>query len=114
MSAITTHVLDLAGGTPARGLGVRLDAVEPDGKAETIGAQTTDEDGRAGELLARGVPLAAGRYRLVFDSGAYWRAHGQPAFFPEVCVDIEVLEPAAHYHVPLLMSPFGYSTYRGS
>lgn len=109
MSGITTHVLDLASGAPAYGVRVRLERVD---SGTTLGEQTTDEDGRVRGVLASDIePI---RYRLVFDTGAYWRARGLKSFFPVTTIEFEVTDPAAHYHVPLLMSPFGYSTYRGS
>jgi 5-hydroxyisourate hydrolase len=98
---ITTHVLDTARGRPASGVPVRL---ERDGGV--LADTATDADGRA-RLAERAV---AGRYRLTFDTGAYL---GESGFFPEVIVVFEVSE-GGHYHVPLLLSPFGYSTYRGS
>jgi 5-hydroxyisourate hydrolase len=99
---ITTHVLDTARGKPAAGVPVRLER-----GAETVADLATDADGRA-RLAER---AEAGRYRLVFDTGAYLDGNG---FYPEVSVVFEVTDPGAHHHVPLLLSPFGYSTYRGS
>jgi 5-hydroxyisourate hydrolase len=97
---ITTHVLDTARGRPAGGVPVRL---ERDG--ETLADLATDVDGRA--RLTE--DAAAGRYRLTFDTGAY-----QDGFYPEVSVVFEITQPGEHHHVPLLLSPFGYTTYRGS
>ncbi|MGH7713349.1 MAG: hydroxyisourate hydrolase, partial [Gemmatimonadaceae bacterium] len=109
MSGITTHVLDLTSGAPAFGLRVRLER----GDSGTIVAeQTTDEDGRARGFGSQGIEAI--RYRLVFDTGAYWRSRGVQSFFPVTTIEFDVADPASHYHVPLLMSPFGYSTYRGS
>lgn len=109
MSHITTHVLDLASGAPAFGVRVRLERVD---SGTLVGEQTTDEDGRVRGLTTAGLePI---RYRLIFDTGAYWRARGIDAFFPVTTIEFEVSDPTLHYHVPLLMSPFGYSTYRGS
>lgn len=102
---ITTHVLDTAQGKPASGIPVRLELREPDGWT-LIGDGLTDADGRL-RTLVRGA-LRAGRYRLIFETRAV------SAFFPEVSISFEVADAAAHYHVPLLLSPFGYSTYRGS
>ena len=113
MSAITTHVLDTARGRPARGVSVRLERLVGGGATE-LGRGTTDADGRLRTLLPEGVPVQPGRYRLVFDTGAYFRGEGVEAFFPEVAVAFELRDAAQHYHVPLLLSPFGYSTYRGS
>ena len=114
MSRITTHVLDTARGEPARGLAVTLQRLDVDGLATTIGAQTTDDDGRARVLLPDGETLDVGRYRLLFEAGAYHRSHGVIAFFPLITVEFEVTDGERPYHVPLLLSPFGYSTYRGS
>jgi 5-hydroxyisourate hydrolase len=109
MSGITTHVLDLSSGTPAYGIRVRLERVDT---GTIVGEQTSDEDGRVRGLTPHGIEAV--RYRLVFDTGAYWRARGVAAFFPVTTVEFDVSDPALHYHVPMLMSPFGYSTYRGS
>jgi 5-hydroxyisourate hydrolase len=111
VSAITTHVLDTSRGRPAAGVAVRLERAD-DGGWVPVGGGTTDADGRASELL-EGAPRA-GRYRLTFDTGAYFRAAGVEAFFPEVSVQFTLADPAEHHHVPLLLNPFGYSTYRGS
>ncbi|MBI1797810.1 MAG: hydroxyisourate hydrolase [Candidatus Eisenbacteria bacterium] len=114
MSGITTHVLDTAAGRPARGVPVRLD-VRADGKGwVTLAERTTDADGRVQDLLAGGARLDAGRYRLTFGTGAYFAAQGVATFFPEAAVEFEITDATQHYHVPLLVSPFGYSTYRGS
>jgi 5-hydroxyisourate hydrolase len=113
MSAITTHVLDVAQGRPAAGIAVTLEFSEGDG-FRLLGRDATDADGRARSLLPAGAPLRAGTYRLTFATGAWHRAQGVVAFWPEVSVLFEVRDPDAHHHVPLLLSPFGYSTYRGS
>jgi 5-hydroxyisourate hydrolase len=104
---ISTHVLDAALGGPAVGVSVRL--VGPDGSTHTA---TTDADGRVGALL-RGVP-APGVYRATFDTAAYFEATGQQGFHPEVVIAFTVHAGREHYHVPLLLSPFAYTTYRGS
>jgi 5-hydroxyisourate hydrolase len=114
MSGITTHVLDLERGRPAHGVPVKLDAHSPDKGWVKLAERVTDEDGRVGDLLPDGKPPGAGRYRLTFDTGAYFHARGEKAFYPEVLVVFEINEPAQRLHVPLLLSPFGYSTYRGS
>ncbi len=113
MSALTTHVLDTSLGRPAAGIAVTLERREA-GVFVELGRGRTDADGRCRELLPQGVSLLPSVYRLTFDSGAYFAARGVPAFYPEVSVVFEVREPAQHHHVPLLLSPFGYSTYRGS
>ncbi len=113
VSAVTTHVLDTAEGIPAAGVEVRLERVLRAGGGTEIARGRTDEDGRVRDLgPAR---LAAGTYRLVFSTGAYLAGRGQgAAFFPEVAITFALAEEAGHRHVPLLLSPFGYSTYRGS
>lgn len=114
MSRITTHVLDLAAGIPAHGVEVRLDRILADGSVTPIGAETTDDDGRARSLLPNDMRASEGRYRLTFEIADYWHARGVASFFPIVTIEFDVLDPGSHYHVPLLMSPFAYSTYRGS
>jgi 5-hydroxyisourate hydrolase len=109
---ITTHVLDTARGLPASGVPIALERATGDGW-ELLGRCATDADGRAHDLVADGTALADGRYRLTFDTGAYFRGRGEAAFYPEVAVVFTVAGDE-HYHVPLLLSPFGYSTYRGS
>jgi 5-hydroxyisourate hydrolase len=108
MSPITTHVLDTARGIPAAGVAVTL---EQGPHWSEVGSGRTGDDGRIAEL---GSPEAPGRYRLRFDTAAYFGAAGTTAFFPEVTVQFTVERPEEHHHVPLLLSPFGYSTYRGS
>ena len=106
---ITTHVLDTARGRPAAGVRVTL---EREGNPLASGA--TDQDGRLRDLLPAGAPLEPGSYRIVFDTGSYFAAQGTDAFYPEVAVVFRVREGGEHFHVPLLLSPFGYSTYRGT
>ena len=114
MSRITTHVLDTSSGQPAAGLAVRLEVRLADRGWVTLAERTTDADGRARDLLAEGSRLDPGVYRITFGTGDYFAAKGQSAFFPEAAVVFEVKDAAQHHHVPLLLSPFGYSTYRGS
>jgi 5-hydroxyisourate hydrolase len=111
VSAITTHVLDTSRGCPASGVPVVLERAVDSGWQE-VGRGTTDADGRANDLLS--TPPEAGRYRLTFDTGAYFQAIGDAGFYPEVPVTFVVGAGEEHYHVPLLLSRFGYSTYRGS
>jgi 5-hydroxyisourate hydrolase len=111
-SPITTHVLDLARGVPAAGVLVSLEARQAAGYKLLAEAQT-DSDGRASNLIAE-ESLPAGIYRLTFQIGKYQQAHKTESFYPQVTVDFEVTDGRQHYHVPLLLSPFGYSTYRGS
>lgn len=114
MSAITTHVLDTANGRPARGVPVALERQATAGEWKLVGRGMTDADGRLQTLLPEGQDLVPGTYRLVFDTASYFRATGGAAFFPEVQIFFEARDPSQNYHVPLLLSPFGYSTYRGS
>ncbi|MDV3221554.1 hydroxyisourate hydrolase [Intrasporangium sp.] len=118
MSAVTTHVLDTALGRPAEGVPVRLELMRaasdtgPRGVAHLVASAVTDADGRIGDLGPDRV--AAGTYRLVFDTAAYFTATGQIGFFPEITVAFALTDPEQHHHVPVLLSPFAYSTYRGS
>ncbi len=111
---ITTHVLDLARGVPAAGVAVVLEILTPDGEWSAIGRGATDAHGRL-RTLTDGWTVVAATYRLTFDTGGYQQDHGVAApFFPHAQITFVVSDPADHYHVPLLVSPFGYSTYRGS
>ena len=112
---LSTHVLDATAGRPAAGVPVRLERRGPDGWSPA-GAGQTGADGR---LRLDGGPgfgpgFAPGVYRITFGSGAYFEARGTASFYPEVTVTFEVTSEGGHYHVPLLLSPFAYSTYRGS
>jgi 5-hydroxyisourate hydrolase len=108
---LSTHVLDATTGRPAPNVALTLHR-----RAETgwdpVGEGVTDDDGRCRTLAPEG--LRAAIYRLDFDTGAYFAATGQKGFYPEVSIVFEVTEPMRHHHVPLLLSPFAYSTYRGS
>ena len=111
MSTLSTHVLDAASGQPAAGVRVALDRRDGHGW-RPLGEGVTDNDGRVRDLAAGG--LGAGVHRLVFATGEYFAATGQTGFYPEVPVIFEVTDTGRHYHVPLLLSPFAFSTYRGS
>lgn len=111
-SAITTHVLDTALGKPAEGVSVRLEQQASGERWEALGDATTDADGRIREIGPARVP--AGTYRFTFDTGAYFASGGRETFFPEVTITFSVTDPDSHYHVPILLSPFSLSTYRGS
>ena len=114
MSGLSTHVLDLALGRPAAGVPVRLEVEEEGGGWRVLGEASTNADGRVARLLPEGASLAAGIYRLTFDTAAYFAARGTESFYPAVAVAFTVRDAAQHHHVPLLLSPFGFSTYRGS
>ena len=113
MSGLTTHVLDTMHGRPAAGVSLRLSR-----EGEALASAVTNLDGRVDQPLLTGDALTAGRYRLEFEIGEYYRGMGvdlaEPAFLDVVVIDFGVSEVSSHYHVPLLVSPFGYSTYRGS
>jgi 5-hydroxyisourate hydrolase len=110
MTRITTHVLDTAAGRPAAGLTVRLERLDGGEPVELAQATTTPE-GRVTDWLPG---VAAGRYRLVFETGAWFSAAGKDSLYPRVVVEFDVANGVPHYHLPLLLAPFGYSTYRGS
>ena len=113
MSGITTHVLDTSRGRPASGVPVILEMRLDDGWREIARAET-DADGRVRQLLPPGSPLTAGTWRLTFGVGQYFESQGVESFYPEASVVFLIRDPEPHYHVPLLLSPYGYSTYRGS
>jgi len=108
VSHVTTHVLDSVLGRPAQGIAVSL--YDLDGASLANGV--TDADGRISDLGPDALPL--GEYTIVFETGIYFLATGTDTFYPRVTIDFEVTDAAAHYHVPLLLSPFAFSTYRGS
>jgi 5-hydroxyisourate hydrolase len=111
---ITTHVLDTARGRPAAGVAVVLDTRVDADRWQRIGAGTTDSDGRLRTLMAANAPLMPAVYRLTFDTAAYFGAAGIPTLYPSIVIVFETRADQSHYHVPLLVAPFGYSTYRGS
>lgn len=110
---ISTHVLDTARGRPAAGVAVALERLSG-GAWAPVAAGRTSDDGRVPALLPGGGAPEAGTWRLRFEVGEYFERHGDRAFYPSVEVTFRVAEGGGHYHVPLLISPFGYSTYRGS
>ncbi len=114
MGAITTHVLDTSLGRPARGVPVALEFQDPVAGWQKISSGATDDDGRLRNLLLPDHRLQTGNYRITFDTGAYFAQHNIPGFYPQVSVIFSIGDATQHYHVPLLLSPFGYSTYRGS
>lgn len=120
-SQITTHILDTARGCPAEGVHVVLYRVDPAGdtgrdagRDQVLAKASTDDDGRVGNLLDPATVLEAGAYRLRFEVSGYFRNRGHKQFYPWVDVVFQVDGDGQHYHVPLLLSPYGYSTYRGS
>jgi len=110
---ITTHILDLSTGKPAGGVRVALASVNNVDRT-VVGSGVTDADGRLRDLVPKASEVNAGVFELTFETGVYFRASGVEAFHPRVTVVIQITDPAQHYHVPLLISPFGYTTYRGS
>ena len=115
---LTTHVLDTARGRPAAGVRIDLYAVESDGRGRLFKTVTTNADGRCDAPLLTASELKVGRYEIVFHVAAYFRATGltlaDPPFLEQVPVRFAIAEAGSHYHVPLLVSPYGYTTYRGS
>jgi 5-hydroxyisourate hydrolase len=111
---ITTHVLDTSLGRPAAGVPVVLERSEGESGWSALGHGDTDADGRLRTLLAAGAKLSAGRYRLVFDTRTYFESRNVRSFYPSVLVTFDVTAGDEHVHVPLLLSPYGYTTYRGS
>lgn len=112
MSQITTHVLDTAAGRPAAGIEVSLFREGED--SQTLATGRTNDDGRVPGLLPDADTLEAGLYRMHFATGPYLARHGEDAFYPHVDVVFRLDGSGEHYHIPLLLSPYGYSTYRGS
>ncbi|GIO10824.1 5-hydroxyisourate hydrolase 2 [Cohnella xylanilytica] len=110
---LTTHVLDVALGAPAAGLRVQLWRIRDDGR-ELLKEAFTNEDGRLAEPLLSGEAMETGQYELLFDVGDYYRGSASVAFLEWVPVRFHMADPDSHYHVPLLVAPGGYSTYRGS
>ncbi len=113
MSAITTHVLDTSRGRPAAGVPIVLSQRDASGAYVELSRGATDVDGRL-RTLTEGKSLEKGVYRLVFDTAAYFTSIGVEGFYPEAAITFEVRVPSEHFHVPLLLNPFGFSTYRGS
>ncbi|MFO1057727.1 MAG: hydroxyisourate hydrolase [Dongiaceae bacterium] len=116
MGRLTTHVLDTAAGRPAAGVAIELFRLDPD--RQRLASLATNADGRCDRPLLEGAALVAGQYELLFRIGDYFAAHGhqlpRPRFLDEVVIRFGIAAPDQHYHVPLLISPYGYSTYRGS
>ena len=114
MSPITTHVLDTSVGRPAVGMPVVLERNTHSAGWQKVGEGMTNIDGRVNDLLAKTEAFLPGHYRLVFETGPYFLIRDIECFFPQVTIGFVVKDSQQHYHVPVLLSPFGYSTYRGS
>lgn len=114
MSRISTHVLDTARGKPAAGVPVRLDRQDSSGQWSAVGSGQTDQDGRCAQLLAEGELLREGLFRLTFETAIYFAACGVQGLYPVVQVTFQVCSGETQFHIPLLLSPNGYTTYRGS
>ena len=112
MSQLTTHILDTSTGKPAAGIEVRLEKKSESGWHKSADG-ISNEDGRITDLPAAGSVLEIGTYRMIFETQSYFRKQNKKSFYPRVVIEFEVTDNS-HYHVPLLLSPFGYSTYRGS
>lgn len=114
MSTLSTHVLDTQSGRPAAGVPITLETQTPSGEWRELARGTTNTDGRVRDFLPAGTKLAPGLYRMTFHTGEYFRTNNLKGFYPYVPVVFELASAEEHYHVPLLLSPFGFSTYRGS
>jgi len=114
MNRISTHVLDLARGKPAQNVTVWLERRGASGEWNSIAASHTDADGRCAQLLPEGIQLVPGVYRLNFDTGAYQLSQNTSTLYPSVEVVFQVREGETHFHLPVLLSPNGYTTYRGT
>lgn len=113
MSQITTHILDTATGKPAQGVPLELFARTASGW-QSLAAASTNDDGRVAGLLAEDLVLPAGVYRMHFDTKSYFASQGIQGFYPWADIVFEIDGDGQHYHIPLLLAPYGYSTYRGS
>jgi 5-hydroxyisourate hydrolase len=114
MNRISTHVLDTISGKPASGVPVRLEWQDSAGNWVRLGSAQTDQDGRCGQLLPEGELLGKGSYRLTFETGIYYTARGIQGLYPVVEVTFQVRDGESQFHIPLLLSANGYTTYRGS
>ena len=114
MATLSTHVLDTSRGRPAGGINISLERLNAGEGGSPLSQAETDQDGRVKQFVLAEAELAPGTYRLVFAVEKYFNELNQQAFYPEVSVTFLIAAGTEHYHVPLLISPFGYSTYRGS
>lgn len=113
MSQLTTHILDTSAGKPASGVKIRLEKFDAVNSWTALAEGITNSDGRVADLLEAGKILEAGNYKLIFDTAGYFEKQKMKCFYPSVEIIFQISD-ASHYHVPLLLNPFGYSTYRGS
>ena len=113
-SPITSHILDISRGKPAAGVPVTLEFRKSEKEWTLLGDGTSGPDGRLEHLVAPGIHLHAGVYRMTFNTEVYFNEFNTKSFYPYATVAFEVTAPGEHYHIPLLLSPFGYSTYRGT
>ncbi len=120
MSKLTTHVLDLVNGCPGRGIKIQLYRLpsDADGSRKLVASNTTNDDGRCDQPLLEGENLIKAQYEIIFHAGAYFDSMGdsqsEPKFFDQIVIRFGIADPQQHYHVPLLLARYGYSTYRGS
>ena len=114
MSGITTHILDTTSGRPGAGIPVVLERKTHSAGWQAIAEDITDIKGRIDDLLSPRDVFLPGHYRLIFEIGPYFLLQSVECFFPQVAINFVVKDPMQHYHIPLLLNPFGYSTYRGS
>ena len=114
MKRISTHILDLVHGKPAADVPVRLEKQSGSGDWRLLSSARTDQDGRCLQLLPEGEDFAAGVYRLIFDTGSYFKLQKIDAMYPVVEVTFQARAGESHFHIPLLLSPNGYTTYRGT
>jgi 5-hydroxyisourate hydrolase len=114
MNRISTHILDLVLGRPAKDVPVRLERQESNGEWHVLSLLRTDNDGRCAQMLPENESLRAGNYRLAFDTAGYYLAQNVQGLYPVVEITFLVREGESHFHIPLLLSPHGYTTYRGS
>jgi 5-hydroxyisourate hydrolase len=114
MTRISTHILDIARGHPAENVSVRLERQDAAGNWQVITSVRTDQDGRCAELLPANEALSPGFYRLHFDTANYFAKHDAEGLYPFVEISFQVREGEPKFHIPLLLSPHGYTTYRGS
>jgi 5-hydroxyisourate hydrolase len=114
MNHISTHILDIARGLPANDVPVQLEWQQTPGTWRVLASARTDRDGRCANLLAEGAALPAGLYMLAFDTASYYATHNIQGLYPAIQIAFVVREGETHFHIPLLLAPNGYTTYRGS